>query len=170
MFERWDDKLERVKLEQGTRDEAGSSTGASAAGPGWPSTSSWKGKEKAIEGADAAEELSNDADMALSPAMKRWLARRKGVLSKAVPMSIQFANNKAKMGGKVFYAFASKKRVRAAIALVVNQGAKVVEVQGGGGGDSDIVKEIVFDLEEVEKVKEDGWVMKGAYLNGVGNN
>lgn len=163
MFERWEEKVGRMREEKKGRG-VGDGEDVVAHVP------SWKGKEKAK--GDSVYPESGDADEPLSPAMKRWLSRRNEVLSKSVPMSIQFANNKSKMGGKVFYASTVKKRVRAAISLIVNQGAKVVEVpeeaalELGEGEGVGIKKEVVFDLEEVERMKHEGWVMKGEPLLG----
>ncbi|KAF6751705.1 hypothetical protein DFP72DRAFT_906901 [Ephemerocybe angulata] len=58
------------------------------------------------------------------------------------------------MGGKPFYASTVKKRVRAAVSMVVNQGAKVVRE---GEGEKE---KVVFDLEEVKRMVDVGWVMR----------
>ncbi|KAF5323024.1 hypothetical protein D9611_009223 [Ephemerocybe angulata] len=113
-------------------------TGVSEGGGG-----SVEGREREEGGEDLGE---------LEGAMGRYVKRRREVVGKGVPMSLQFATAKAKMGGKPFYASTVKKRVRAAVSMVVNQGARVVR-EGEG-------EKVVFDLEEVRGMVDVGWVMR----------
>ncbi|KAJ2922583.1 hypothetical protein H1R20_g14509, partial [Candolleomyces eurysporus] len=154
MFEKWEDKVKRL---------ADSSSSSTTAGP--PTPASRKGKEKETLVPDAhtnpEEALLEEEGLA---ATDRYVARRKNVLSKAVPMSVMFATNKAKMGGKPSYMSKVKKRVKGAIALVVNQGAKVVEEQTRmKDGTLQVQKKVVCDLQEVEDMmKGKSWVVPGA--------
>ncbi|KAJ2919711.1 hypothetical protein MD484_g737, partial [Candolleomyces efflorescens] len=151
MFEKWEDKL------------AEESSSAIRPPPVWASRKG-KGKETLIV---SGAQTSTDAITAeafpeeiLPSATDRYIARRKKLLSKAVPMSLMFATSKAKMGGKPSYATKVKKRVRGAIALVINQGAKVVEEQAHlEDGTTQLQKKVVWDLKEVEQGKN--WVVPG---------
>ncbi|RXW24488.1 hypothetical protein EST38_g1387 [Candolleomyces aberdarensis] len=154
MFEKWEDKVTRL---------ADSSSGSVATGPPThPPPTSRKGKEKETLAPDAQTNTEAFLDEGLT-ATDRYVARRKNVLSKAVPMSVMFATNKAKMGGKPSYMSKVKKRVKGAIALVVNQGAKVVEEQTQmEDGTLQVQKKVVCDLQEVDMMKGKSWVVPGA--------
>jgi hypothetical protein len=161
MFEKWEDKVRRLAEE------------SSSAGPSTPPLRPWalhKGKEKetfVVPGAQTKPDAAAlPQEECLLSATDRYVVRREYVLSKAVPMSLMFATNKARMGGKPFYASKVKKRVKGAIALVVNQGAKVVEEQTQmEDGTAQVQKKVVWDLKEVEEMKEGkGWVVPGALL------
>ena len=97
------------------------------------------------------------------------------ILSRSIPMSLQFARNKAKMGNEIFYMTRVKKRVRGAVRLVVQQGTRVVQAGArldlDGEGSRPVKgkgkEKLIFDLEEVKKGKElegGGWVLRGALL------
>ncbi|RXW11483.1 hypothetical protein EST38_g14372 [Candolleomyces aberdarensis] len=149
MFEKWEDKVRRL---------AESSSSTTTTEPPSPPFASRKGKEKET----LIPDVETHTEEGLT-ATDRYVARRKNVLSKAVPMSVMFATNKAKMGGKPSYMSKVKKRVKGAIALVVNQGAKVVEEQTRmKDGTLQVQKKVVCDLQEVDMMKGKSWVVPGA--------
>ncbi|KAG2007209.1 hypothetical protein CC2G_014922 [Coprinopsis cinerea AmutBmut pab1-1] len=148
-YEKWEDKVKRIAAERASAGAVSTSSDA----PSFSRTTQTRLKSQ-------DEELDDDSDMAI---VQRIISRRQEVLSKAVPISLNFATNKAKMGGKAVYASHVRRRVRSAVSLIVTHGAKAKEEEGSANG-APSRKKLVYDLEEVEQRRTqpgNGWILKG---------
>ncbi|KAH6910687.1 hypothetical protein BKA70DRAFT_1560587 [Coprinopsis sp. MPI-PUGE-AT-0042] len=176
LSEKWEDKVtKKMKRNEGEEEEK--------VVPYWKRNKT--GAEQPLQDVDeGSEEVLPelcDAEEGPDPmqAVERILERRRDVLSKAVPISLRFATNKAAMGGRPIYASKVRQRVRNAVSLIVTHGAKAKAVEkesrspvageegreGEGEGKEPMQKrfELVCDLKEVEERKDmpgQGWILK----------
>jgi len=150
-YEKWEDRIARIKR----KDESPGSTSSAIA-----ASSHTPGPQDKHED---EEVMSGDAPSALA-AVKRIVARRKSLLSKAVPMGLCFANNKAMMGGKAVYAGRIRRRVRSAISIIVSHGAKLLTADETAATGAKGSTQLGYDLDEVESRRQfpgNKWILRG---------